>query len=88
MTNTVGQFVFMLHSHLPYYRMAGMWPFGEECLYECALKIWQNVDSFDETKSTFIVTKSGKIGLDNFLFPNKVSSKFSLRRLMSFFDVT
>ena len=31
----VGQFVFMLHSHLPYYRMAGMWPFGEENLYEC-----------------------------------------------------
>ena len=25
----------MLHSHLPYYRMAGMWPFGEENLYEC-----------------------------------------------------
>ena len=32
---SVGQFVFMLHSHLPYYRMAGMWPFGEENLYEC-----------------------------------------------------
>jgi 1,4-alpha-glucan branching enzyme len=25
----------MLHSHLPYYRKAGMWPFGEENLYEC-----------------------------------------------------
>lgn len=32
---TAGQFVFMLHSHLPYYRKAGMWPFGEENLYEC-----------------------------------------------------
>ena len=32
---TVGSFVFMLHSHLPYYRKAGMWPFGEENLYEC-----------------------------------------------------
>ena len=32
---SVGQFVFMLHSHLPYYRKAGMWPFGEENLYEC-----------------------------------------------------
>lgn len=31
----VGQFVFMLHSHLPFYRKAGMWPFGEENLYEC-----------------------------------------------------
>ncbi|MNR83073.1 1,4-alpha-glucan branching enzyme [compost metagenome] len=24
----------ILHSHLPYYRKAGMWPFGEENLYE------------------------------------------------------
>ena len=32
---SLGSFVFMLHSHLPYYRMAGMWPFGEENLYEC-----------------------------------------------------
>ncbi|MBK8189517.1 MAG: DUF1957 domain-containing protein [Vampirovibrionales bacterium] len=30
-----GSFVLMLHSHLPYYRKAGMWPFGEENLYEC-----------------------------------------------------
>jgi 1,4-alpha-glucan branching enzyme len=30
-----GSFVFVLHSHLPYYRKAGMWPFGEENLYEC-----------------------------------------------------
>jgi len=32
---TVGTFVLMLHSHLPYYRKAGVWPFGEENLYEC-----------------------------------------------------
>lgn len=32
---STGSFVFMLHSHLPYYRKAGMWPFGEENLYEC-----------------------------------------------------
>lgn len=32
---SVGSFVFMLHSHLPFYRKAGMWPFGEENLYEC-----------------------------------------------------
>jgi 1,4-alpha-glucan branching enzyme len=25
----------MLHSHLPFYRKAGMWPFGEENLYDC-----------------------------------------------------
>lgn len=32
---SVGSFVFVLHSHLPYYRKAGMWPFGEESVYEC-----------------------------------------------------
>ena len=32
---SIGSFVFMLHSHLPYYRKAGMWPFGEESVYEC-----------------------------------------------------
>lgn len=32
---SVGSFVFMLHSHLPFYRKAGMWPFGEESVYEC-----------------------------------------------------
>lgn len=32
---SIGSFVFVLHSHLPYYRKAGMWPFGEENLYEC-----------------------------------------------------
>ncbi len=32
---SVGSFVFMLHSHLPFYRKAGMWPFGEETVYEC-----------------------------------------------------
>lgn len=35
MTTKLGSFVLMLHSHLPYYRKAGMWPFGEENLYEC-----------------------------------------------------
>jgi 1,4-alpha-glucan branching enzyme len=32
---SVGSFVFMLHSHLPFYRKAGMWPFGEESVFEC-----------------------------------------------------
>ena len=32
---SVGSFILMLHSHLPYYRKAGMWPFGEESVYEC-----------------------------------------------------
>ncbi len=26
---------------------------AEECLYECAMKIWQNISSFDEKKSSF-----------------------------------
>ena len=30
-----GKIVLVLHSHLPYYRHHGMWPFGEENLYEC-----------------------------------------------------
>lgn len=30
----VGTFSLVLHSHLPYYRKAGKWPFGEENLYE------------------------------------------------------
>jgi 1,4-alpha-glucan branching enzyme len=34
-TTAFGSFVLVLHSHLPYYRKAGMWPFGEENLYEC-----------------------------------------------------
>lgn len=33
-----GSFVLMLHSHLPFYRKAGMWPFGEENLYECMVE--------------------------------------------------
>ncbi len=32
---SIGSFVFMLHSQLPFYRKAGMWPFGDENLYEC-----------------------------------------------------
>lgn len=30
----------MLHSHLPFYRKAGMWPFGEESFYECMLETY------------------------------------------------
>ncbi len=30
----VGEFTFVLHSHLPYCRKAGRWPHGEEWLYE------------------------------------------------------
>lgn len=32
--NHVGAFTFVLHSHLPYARQAGMWPHGEEWVHE------------------------------------------------------
>ncbi len=34
MSAPVGTFTFMLHSHLPYARQAGMWPHGEEWVHE------------------------------------------------------
>lgn len=34
MTGGVGAFTFVLHSHLPYARQAGMWPHGEEWVHE------------------------------------------------------
>ena len=40
MTAAVGAFTFMLHSHLPYARQAGMWPHGEEWLHEATLECY------------------------------------------------
>jgi 1,4-alpha-glucan branching enzyme len=34
MASPIGAFTFMLHSHLPYARQAGMWPHGEEWVHE------------------------------------------------------
>src|SRR5438132_823952 len=31
-----GSFTFVLHSHLPYCRLAGRWPHGEEWIHEAA----------------------------------------------------
>ena len=31
---SIGSFVLVLHSHLPYCRKAGVWPFGEEWVFE------------------------------------------------------
>src|SRR5689334_1849620 len=31
-----GAFTFVLHSHIPYARLAGRWPHGEEWLHEAA----------------------------------------------------
>jgi len=36
----VGAFTFVLHSHLPYCRMAGRWPHGEEWLHEAAAETY------------------------------------------------
>jgi 1,4-alpha-glucan branching enzyme len=36
MSNKQGAFTFVLHSHLPYARMAGRWPHGEEWIHEGA----------------------------------------------------
>ena len=33
-----GAFTFVLHTHLPYVREAGRWPFGEEMLHEVAVE--------------------------------------------------
>jgi 1,4-alpha-glucan branching enzyme len=36
MSKKQGAFTFVLHSHLPYARMAGRWPHGEEWIHEGA----------------------------------------------------
>ncbi len=36
----VGAFTFVLHSHLPYCRMAGRWPHGEEWIHEAAAETY------------------------------------------------
>lgn len=36
----VGAFTFVLHTHLPYARLAGRWPHGEEWIHEAALETY------------------------------------------------
>jgi 1,4-alpha-glucan branching enzyme len=36
----VGAFTFVLHSHLPYARLAGRWPHGEEWIHEAAVETY------------------------------------------------
>src|SRR5574341_55813 len=36
----IGAFTFVLHSHLPYARMAGRWPHGEEWIHEAATETY------------------------------------------------
>ncbi|MDO8734990.1 MAG: 1,4-alpha-glucan branching protein, partial [Elusimicrobiota bacterium] len=40
MKNASGNFCFVLHSHLPYVKKAGVWPFGEEWLLEGMLETY------------------------------------------------
>ncbi|MCO6445473.1 MAG: hypothetical protein J5J04_15470, partial [Anaerolineae bacterium] len=35
-----GAFMFVLHSHLPYARLAGRWPHGEEWIHEAAAETY------------------------------------------------
>jgi 1,4-alpha-glucan branching enzyme len=39
-TEPVGAFTFVLHSHLPYCRLAGRWPHGEEWIHEAAAETY------------------------------------------------
>lgn len=38
--SSIGAFTFVLHSHLPYARMAGRWPHGEEWIHEAATETY------------------------------------------------
>jgi len=38
--SSIGAFTFVLHSHLPYARLAGRWPHGEEWIHEAATETY------------------------------------------------
>ena len=38
--SAIGAFTFVLHSHLPYARLAGSWPHGEEWIHEAAVETY------------------------------------------------
>lgn len=38
--SSLGAFTFVLHSHLPYVRLAGRWPHGEEWIHEAAVETY------------------------------------------------
>ncbi|MEL6151722.1 MAG: 1,4-alpha-glucan branching protein, partial [Chloroflexota bacterium] len=38
--SAIGAFTFVLHSHLPYARLAGRWPHGEEWIHEAATETY------------------------------------------------
>ena len=54
----LGTFSLVLHSHLPYYRKAGMWPFGEENLYEAIAETYLPLlDALNELLAEGIAAK-------------------------------
>src|SRR5947207_6204742 len=40
LVSALGAFTFVLHSHLPYARLAGRWPHGEEWIHEAATETY------------------------------------------------
>lgn len=62
MTTAHGAFTFVLHSHLPYARQAGMWPHGEEWVHEAIaesyLPLWSALYDLAEEGVPFRITIS------------------------------
>jgi 1,4-alpha-glucan branching enzyme len=60
--STVGAFTFVLHSHIPYARQAGMWPHGEEWIHEAIaetyLPLLNALYDLDEDGVSFRLTVS------------------------------
>jgi 1,4-alpha-glucan branching enzyme len=54
----VGYFTFVLHSHIPYVRQAGRWPFGEETLHEVMAETYiPLLDALFDLKSEGVVPR-------------------------------
>ncbi len=62
MTSAQGAFTFVLHSHLPYARQAGMWPHGEEWVHEAIAEtyvpLWSALYDLAEEGVNFKITVS------------------------------
>src|SRR5688572_21570596 len=56
----LGAFTFVLHSHLPYARLAGRWPHGEEWIHEAAsetyIRLLQTLYDLKAENLTFKIT--------------------------------
>ncbi|NPV79454.1 MAG: DUF1957 domain-containing protein [Firmicutes bacterium] len=57
-----GSLAFVLHSHIPYCRKAGMWPFGEEWLYEAMLESYLPLLDLLRSISDQVSSSSGTPG--------------------------